>query len=82
LGGRAANIARADPGELPRLLELHLAPRRRRRPQDGTQHCVISRPNFYTLSTNGVSFVSWLDALLNDDAPPAPVAPSSEELPS
>jgi len=51
-------------------------------PQNSTTHCVINRPDFYTLSTNGVSFVSWLDALLNDDAPPALVAPSSEELPS
>ena len=45
-------------------------------PQDGTLHCVINRPEFYTLTTGNVPFVTWLDALLNGDAPPAPVTPS------
>lgn len=44
-------------------------------PLDGTTHCVIVRPEFYTLTTGGVPFVSWLDNLLNGDAPPAPVVP-------
>ncbi len=44
-------------------------------PQNGTAHCVITRPEFYTLSTGGVPFVDWLNALLSDAAPPAPVVP-------
>ena len=43
--------------------------------QDGTAHCIIVRPDFYTLTTSGVSFVTWLDDLLNDPMPPAPVTP-------
>ena len=43
---------------------------------NGTAHCVITRPEFYTLTTNGVSFVDWLNSLLNDPAPPAPVVPT------
>ena len=43
--------------------------------QDGTAHCIIVRPDFYTLTTSGVSFVTWLDDLLNDPTPPAPVTP-------
>ena len=49
---------------------------------DGTAHCVIFRPEFYTLTTSGVLLTDWLDALLNDDVPPAPVSPPSETLPS
>jgi len=43
--------------------------------QDGTAHCVINRPDFYTLTTDGVLLTEWLGALLNNDAPPAPVIP-------
>jgi hypothetical protein len=43
--------------------------------QDGTLHCLILRPQLYTLDTSGVSFVAWLNALLNGAAPPAAVAP-------
>ena len=39
---------------------------------NGTDHCVIVRPEFYTLTTSGVLLTDWLDSLLNDDAPPAP----------
>lgn len=49
--------------------------------QDGTLHCLILRPQLYTLDTSGVSFVAWLDDLLNGAAPPAPVAPPTTELP-
>lgn len=49
--------------------------------RDGTLHCLIDRPEFYTLSAGGVSFVAWLDALINGDAPPAPVAPPPSALP-
>lgn len=35
---------------------------------NGTLHCLINRPEFYTLAVGGVSFVAWLDAC---DAPPA-----------
>ncbi len=42
---------------------------------DGTAHCVIQRPDFYTLRTSGVLLTDWLDALLNDDAPPTTVVP-------
>lgn len=51
-------------------------------PLDGTLHCLIVRPDFYTLSTSGVPFVTWLDDLLNSDAPPAPVIPPLPPLPS
>lgn len=50
--------------------------------EDGTAHCVINRPDFYTLTTSGASLADWLDALINGDAPPAPVAPPTLELPS
>ncbi len=43
--------------------------------EDGTAHCVINRSEFYTLRTSGVLLTDWLHALLNDDAPPAPVVP-------
>lgn len=51
-------------------------------PQNGTAHCVINRPDFYTLTTSGVLLTDWLDGLLSGDAPPAPVTPPSETLPS
>ena len=34
-------------------------------PNNGTAHCVITRPEFYTLDTNGVSFASWVGDLVN-----------------
>jgi hypothetical protein len=48
--------------------------------QNGTLHCLINRPEFYTLEVNGVPFVAWLDDLLNGDAPPAPVAPPTQVI--
>ena len=51
-------------------------------PLDGTLHCLIVRPDFYTLSTSGTSFVTWLDNLLNADTPPATVIPPLPPLPS
>ena len=42
----------------------------------GTAHCIITRPEFYTLTTSGVLFTDWLSSLLNDPAPPAPVTPT------
>lgn len=50
--------------------------------QNGTAHCVIDNPAFYTLATSGTPFVTWLDGLLNADAPPAPVVPPLPPLPS
>ncbi len=47
----------------------------------GTAHCIITRPEFYTLTTSGVLFTDWLDGLLND-APPAPVVPDNIPTPS
>ncbi len=51
-------------------------------PLDGTTHCVITKPEFYTLTTSGVSFVEWLNRLLNDDAPPASVVTDAIPMPS
>jgi len=48
----------------------------------GTDHCVITRPEFYTLTTSGVLFTDWLDDLLNGTAPPAPVTPDTVPTPS
>ena len=42
-------------------------------PLNGTAHCIITRPEFYTLTTDGVLFTDWLNNLLNDPAPPATV---------
>ena len=49
--------------------------------QDGTAHCIITRPDFYTLTTNGVLLTDWLNSLLNDPTPPAPVAPATVPTP-
>ena len=49
--------------------------------QDGTAHCIITRPDFYTLTTNGVLLTNWLNSLLNDPTPPAPVAPATVPTP-
>ena len=49
--------------------------------QNGTLHCLINRPEFYTLAVSGVSFVTWLDALLSGDVLPTPVAPPTQQLP-
>lgn len=46
-----------------------------RSPLPGTAHCVITKPEFYTLATDGVLLTDWLNDLLNDPAPPAPVTP-------
>ena len=51
-------------------------------PLDGTLHCLITRPDFYTLSTSGTPFITWLDNLLNADTPPATVIPPLPPLPS
>lgn len=34
---------------------------------DGTDHCVIEKDDFYTLETNGVTFVDWLSDYLAGD---------------
>ena len=49
--------------------------------QDGTAHCIITRPDFYTLATDDVLFTDWLNSLLNDSAPPAPVVPATVPTP-
>ena len=33
--------------------------------ENGTTHCIIGRPEFYTYELNGVPFVSWVDDLVN-----------------
>ena len=47
-------------------------------PQNGTEHCIITKPDLYEYELNGVPFVSWVDDLVNgrtDDL--ASVAPST-----
>ena len=48
---------------------------------DGTLHCILYRPEFYTLNTSGTAFVTWLDSLLNDEAAPPSVTPPASGLP-
>lgn len=48
---------------------------------NGTLHCILLRPEFYTLNTGGTPFVTWLGSLLNDDAPPPSVTPPTTGLP-
>ena len=50
-------------------------------PENGTAHCIITRPEFYTYELDGVSFASWVDDLVNgrtdalgNVSPPAPEA--------
>ncbi|CAN5590778.1 hypothetical protein BH24DEI1_BH24DEI1_20570 [soil metagenome] len=39
-------------------------------PRGATPHCILSRPEFYSLEAGGVVFVDWLAALLSgEDAP-------------
>ena len=34
-------------------------------PDDGTAHCIINRPEFYSYELNGTSFASWFEDLIN-----------------
>lgn len=49
--------------------------------QTGTAHCILGRPEFYTLTTSGAPFVTWLGRLINGAAPPQPVTPPADALP-
>lgn len=35
---------------------------------EGTLHCITPRPQFYTLETEGVSFLAWIEALAASEA--------------
>ena len=37
-------------------------------PSDGTEHCIITKPEFYTYELNGVPFISWVEDLVNGRA--------------
>lgn len=51
--------------------------------EDGTAHCILFRPDFYTLTTqgpDGVAFVAWLDRLLSGESAQTVFAPLPEDL--
>lgn len=48
---------------------------------NGTAHCILNRPEFYTLTTGEVSFAAWLGDLIGDPTPPAQVRPPTDALP-
>jgi hypothetical protein len=35
----------------------------------GSDHCILWRPELYTVASNGTPLVRWLDALVNGDVP-------------
>ncbi|MEM9192648.1 MAG: pectin acetylesterase-family hydrolase [Myxococcota bacterium] len=45
---------------------------------DGTQHCIIIRPEFYSRSSNGVALVDWIEDLLADQPVPDVVCENCE----
>ena len=47
-------------------------------PSDGTAHCIISRPQFYTEEVNGIALVDWLNRMINDE-PMMTVGPPSAD---
>jgi hypothetical protein len=49
--------------------------------EDGTTHCILFRPEFYTLETSGVPFVGWVDALLNGEVSQTVFPPLPDEVP-
>ncbi|XXX78183.1 pectin acetylesterase-family hydrolase [Sorangium sp. So ce134] len=39
----------------------------------GSEHCILWRPEFYTVASGGTRLVRWLDALVNGEPPPSVV---------
>ncbi|WP_438008066.1 pectin acetylesterase-family hydrolase [Sorangium sp. So ce321] len=37
----------------------------------GSAHCILWRPEFYTVESGGTRLVRWLDSLVNGEAPPS-----------
>jgi hypothetical protein len=47
----------------------------------GNEHCILQRPEFYSVESNGKRLVQWLDELANGERPPS-VASATVSYPS
>lgn len=48
--------------------------------QDGTAHCILFRPEFYTLTTSEVPFVDWLSGLVGGETGQSVFPPLPEDV--